>query len=471
MDRWIKNNTMVKILAVAVSILLWGMVHNDDVTPTPTSSIDTTIIENVKVQPFGLDDSLYVLNSLNIDRVRIEVKGKRSAITSIFNDDYKVTLDLSEIIEGTFTVPLSYELPSGVDLVSMSPSKVTVTIEKKVKESFPVTVVTTGTLFEGYTLGEILIEPNTVQVTLPDSELEKVTKVQGTVKLDGDKDTISLKRMKLIALDGNGQEVKGAVIEPAEVAIQIPIIAPSKIVPLNIQYTGSLPEGLVLSKTQPNVGEVTIYGPKDVLSQIESFDTASVDLSTIDKEGKSTISVNLVPPAGVERIEPNVVQVDVEIEVDVESVDQITIDNIPIEIEDASVDTQVTIVKPEGKSLSLTLTGANTLLNNLQASDIKVVASAKQLKSGIHEVPLIVSLPESISLVKNNTLMATVEVKDKISTPTMNDTDKPGIDLNEKDDIKDPSNGNSDEKVSPETNPSIDLENTDPSTEIIQKNI
>jgi len=468
MDRWIKNDTVVKILAIAVSILLWGMVHIEDVTPTPTSSIDTTIIENVKVQTYGLDDSLYVLSAVDTERVRIEVKGKRSAITSIFNDDYKVTLNLSEIKEGTFTVPLSYELPSGVDLVSMSPSKVTVSIEKQTKASFPVTLVTTGALSEGYLIGEATIEPNQVQVTLPDSKLDTIVKVEGAVKLEGNKEAVSEKKVSLIAVDSNGQEVKDAVIEPAEVSVRIPIIAPSKTVSLNIEYTGTLPQGLVVSNSQPNVNKVTIYGPLDVLSKIESYDEATVDLSKIDKEGKSTISVSLTPPPGVERIDPNIVEVVVEAEV--VSDGQVTIDNIPIGMEGNRDDKQVTIVKPEGKTVSLTLTGADTLLNSLQASDITVMISVKNLEAGIHEVPLVVKLPEFISLVSEKSLIATVEVKDVPSIPSIKDTDTPVIDLNEKDETTDPVKGSTDENESPETNAGTDVNPSDPSSEVIQGN-
>lgn len=49
MNKWINNNTFAKVLALAVSVLLWSMVHWNNDTPTPTAKIDTRIIENVKV--------------------------------------------------------------------------------------------------------------------------------------------------------------------------------------------------------------------------------------------------------------------------------------------------------------------------------------------------------------------------------------------------------------------------------------
>ncbi len=453
MERWIKNNTVVKILAIAVSVLLWGMVHIEDVTPTPTTAMDTTIIENVKIQPSGLDDTSYELSSVDIDRVRMEVKGKRSAITSIFNEDYKVILDLHDVKEGTYTVPLSSELPSGVELVSMEPSKVTITIEKRTDATFPVTIVTTGGQSDGYVMGETIIEPSTVQVTLPDSELLSVVKVQGTIDLDGSKETIREKKVKLIALDIKGQEVKNAIIEPSVVSVQVPISASFKTVPLDVQYTGSLPEGLVLSSAVPNMKEVKLYGSKEALAAIEAYNAATVDLSQIDKAGKFTLQANLDLPSGIEKIDPSIVDV----EVDVVSVDQITIDNIPIEVEGTSESKQATIVKP--KAVSLTLKGAYSLLKSLDAKDIKVVANVASLKAGVQEVTLDITLPQFTSFASEEVMKATIEVKDK--TPTEGkETDVPAGagDINEPDPPSDPVTTIPEPEETPD--PSVDHSNS-----------
>lgn len=59
MDKWINNNTISKILALAVAVLLWGMVHLDTGTPssTLTVSYNNKVIDNVGIQASGLDES------------------------------------------------------------------------------------------------------------------------------------------------------------------------------------------------------------------------------------------------------------------------------------------------------------------------------------------------------------------------------------------------------------------------------
>ena len=86
MDKWFNNNNFAKILALAVSLLLWFMIHLDEVptTPTITTGISSKVVERtVPVQPYGLDSNAYVLTSLSTDEVRLEIKGQRSMLTSI----------------------------------------------------------------------------------------------------------------------------------------------------------------------------------------------------------------------------------------------------------------------------------------------------------------------------------------------------------------------------------------------------
>lgn len=409
MDRWLKNNNMVKILAIALSILLWAIVHLDNGTPTPTTTIDTKVIENVKVQPFDLDDSTYVLSAMDVDNVRMEVKGRRSDITSLFNEDYKVRLDLSQVKEGSNTLPLSYNLPFGVELVSMQPKTVTVIIEKRETASFPVNIVTKGTLAKGYKAGATVMEPNMVKVTLPSTDLANVSKVEGTVEFDGHTETFTQKKVKLTAYNSKGQEVKGAIIEPSSVSVDIPLTAPSIDVPISIQYTGSLPEGLVLSEVTANISQVTIYGPQDKLEAIKSYNDVIVDLSQVTQSGKSALSIDLKPPAGLVRIEPSTLQV----EVDAVSVGERTMDGIPITIEGIANGNQATITSPTNKSVTMKLAGATSLLNSLNKEDIKIVANVKDLKPGSHEVKLQVTLPSFITASDEQSLTATIEIKDK----------------------------------------------------------
>ncbi|GIP30538.1 hypothetical protein J23TS9_56680 [Paenibacillus sp. J23TS9] len=416
MNKWINNNNFAKILALAVSFLLWSMVHWNNDTPTPTGKIDTRIIENVKVQPYGLDEKKYILSAMDTDRVRIEIKGKKTDLLTAFSGEYKIKLDLSNAKVGTSTLPLSVDIPKGLEIVNIQPSAVTVNIEERNTATFPVTIMTKGMPAEGYQLGKVTPQPATVKVTLPESELREVAKVQGTVTIDGEDSSVKEKRIKLIAYDKKGQEIEGAVLEPSSVTAEVIISPPYKEVPIELQYTGKLPEGLVISKAQSNVSRIKLYGSQEALAGVKSYTNISVDLSQITQAGTIVLPVDLTAPSGFEKIEPSSLQV----EITTVSNSQRVINDIPITIKnDDSSDLQANIITPASRMMSLTLNGAPGLLNSLTKDDIQLIASVGNLKPGTHEVTLQVVLPRYISrLDQGSPLTATVEVKENPTAPT-----------------------------------------------------
>ncbi|WP_052020608.1 CdaR family protein [Paenibacillus pini] len=391
-----------------MSIILWAMVHLDDVTPTPSTRIETKIIDNIKVQPFGLNEKKYVLIGMEPQEVRLEVKGKRTDITSLFSDEYKVRIDLSKATTETKTVPLKFELPSGVSVVSAVPSEITVYIEKRNSANFPVTIVTKGTAAEGYQAGKVAMDPATVKVTLPESELSDVDKVQGIVAIDGQSSSIKGKRVKLVAYDKRGRELKDAVLDPSSVTVDVPITPPYKAVPIELQYTGNLPEGLVISKATLSSTEVKLYGSQEDLAGVKSYTDVEVDLTQIKEPGTMVLPVDLTLPSGFEKIEPSSLQV----EITTVSNSQRVIDDIPITIKGESSKLKATITSPSSQKMSLTLNGAPGLLNSLTKDNVQLIASVSNLNPGTHEVTLQVVLPRYISRVdQGKPLTATIEIK------------------------------------------------------------
>ncbi|QWU15625.1 YbbR domain-containing protein [Paenibacillus sophorae] len=421
MDKWMNNNNFNKVLAIALSIILWAMVHIDSAPTTQsTASLESKIIENVPIQLTGQDDDKYEY-SMDAHSVRMEVMGKSSDLIYVFSDAYKVTLDLSKAEPGTSEIPLKYSLPRGVDLISITPKQVHVHIEQRSTKSFPVTVVAKGTPAEGYRLGTPVVEPSTAKVTLAASELVRVAKVQGTVELNGENESVTEKRMKLAAYDANGNEIKDAVIEPASVSVEIPITLPYKSVPLKIGYTGSLPDSLVLSKVTPEVGSIVIYGQEAALASVVSYE-ATIDLGSINGAGTSTLKVDLKPPDGTQDIAPQSVNVTVV----ASEVAERTLQDIPVTLEGVSSGLSASVTSPPDRTISLTLSGASSLLDQLNKDNIKAVADLSGLSAGNHVVPLQISLPSFIELSNKQRPSVTVQLYSPASSASPSATPASG---------------------------------------------
>lgn len=420
MDKWLSHNNVAKVIALIVSIILWAMVHLDSGTPVaPTPVVNTKVIPNVKIQVVGFDSDNYVLAGLETDKVRLEVRGKRTDITTNFSE-YKVKLDLSDVEPGTSSQPLTHELPPGVQLVSMSPSIVKVTIEAKQTKDIAVNIVTKGQPAQGMQLGSPVVSGSgVVQVTLPESELAELERVQGIVDINGITEPIKGKSVKLVAYDKHGQEMKNATIVPSSVDVDIPITKLYKNVPLEVQEVGQLPDGLVVSSVESDVKGVAIYGSKEVLESISSY-SVSVDLSQFKGTNQTRYTVDLTPPEGSEKIEPSSVTVTVKVEPPGER----QIHNIPITLKQDNQLLTATILEPAEKKISLKVLGAQEVLDKLMPEDIKITADLSGLGPGMHMVPVVIALPLHVGLAESdNSRQISVELVEK-SEPAQAEPDE-----------------------------------------------
>ncbi|MGG6313078.1 CdaR family protein [Paenibacillus macerans] len=410
MDKWLTHNNFAKVIALVFSIILWAMVHLDSGTPVDTTTLaQPKMIDNVKIEVTGFDEEKYVLYDLEPNTVRMEVKGKRIDLTTNFSD-YKVKLNLENVGPGTFTLPLTHELPPGVQLISMDPSIVKVTIEAKETRTVPVTIVTKGEPAENLVLGTPIISGDgTVDVTLPASEAEELGKVQGTVDVTGLKESVKGKSVKLTAYDKQGEAMDNAEISPGSVDVDVPINKLYKNVPLEVRRTGHLPAGYVLAGIDTDVEGVVLYGTKEALEGISSY-PVTVDLSRFDGLAETKFSVDLTPPEGFEKIEPSSVTVTL----NVMPAGQRQIDGIPVTLKNGNSLYDVKWIKPADHRISLTLLGTNETLSALKPEDIEVTADLTNLGPGAHTVPVEIKLPAYVELAEpGQTPTVDVELTEK----------------------------------------------------------
>ncbi|MCQ4088663.1 CdaR family protein [Saccharibacillus sp. JS10] len=414
MDKWLANNTAAKIIALAVALILWAMVHVDTDTPTITRSSqgDHTTIANVGIEPYGFDQDKYVLKTVSPKQVNVNVSGQVSQLTSLpSSSEYQVKMDLSNIEKpGQYTVPLKFDPPPGVSLLSIEPSKVTITVEEKVTKSFDAVVLTTGVPAEGFTkLDPIFEEGNTVQVTLPESEMEQVQKIQGEISVEGSNGDVA-GRIKLVAYSQNGKVLDDAVIEPSSLRVQIPISSSdnvsSKTLPLNISYSGDLPDGMIVSDVQASAQKVTLYGSSEVLDQLSSFPPVTLNLDRVTAEGETTYTESLSPPEGIDRIVP----ASVNYKVTIVPYQKKTIADIPITLAGLANGSEATITNPQSGKMDITIVGASSLLDQVTADDIRLTADLTGLKAGAQDVKLKVDLPNYIRIEDNTSPTIKVQI-------------------------------------------------------------
>ncbi|RED54401.1 CdaR family protein [Cohnella lupini] len=433
MDKWLNHPTASKLVALAIGILMWAVVHfdPDESTPNNVASLyDTRVIEAVIVQPYGLDERNYVLLGLEPQTVKLTVKGTRSDLTAAKSKDYRLQVDLRTVGEGKHTLPLEENLPRGITSVSMSPSMVTVNVEALQIKEFEVDIQTQGNPAKGYTVGTPIIKPsNRVHVTLPKNQLAKVERVGATLAIDGNKETIKNKSMKLAAYDASGKPIEGAIIDPAVLEVEVPITYPFKTVPLQFKLVGQMPTGLSIASFKPDVEQVTLYGPQDALDKVE-FIEVDVQLDTLKNSGKVSIPMKIVAPI----IEISPKNIDINIEVLLSATR--TLEGLPITLSGLGPALKAVITDPASGKADITIQGAPAILDRLSPGDVDVIADLSGRGPGTYTVPLNVSLERfmeqaggaktiTVEITDDVPASGTPEGEDEATTDTGGETETP----------------------------------------------
>jgi YbbR domain-containing protein len=410
MDKWLRNPKVVWVISLTLGILLWGVVHLDEQQskPVPISTNTSTSdeIENVSIETVGLNESKYVLLSVEPSNVRIRVRGSSSAIKKI-NSESKVQLDLSTVKSGDQAVKLSLVgFPSGLS-VEIIPGSVIVRIEEKLKKEMVVETVLKGNPQEGYVAGTPIIQPNRVFVTIPESKMETVQAIRGEINITNAATTVS-KQIKLAAYDKNGVKVD-VEIEPSVVNIEVPITEPSKKVTLQVQLTGTTADGFSLVKTEQNPHEITVYGKQQLLDKLEFYDGLQIDLSELKAD--QTITLDIPLRAGVSRVEPN----KVEVKLTIVPSEQKTFEKMKVVITGLGEKSVAEITDPTSGMVDVKVEGAPEVVAGMKADNIDAIIDVTNLPVGKHVVPIVYSFPSFVKIVPGVRDTVTVDIKEVVA--------------------------------------------------------
>jgi YbbR domain-containing protein len=409
-DKWLNHPTAVKLIALALGILMWAVVHFNPSESSPnnvSSLLETRVIDAVNIQPYGLDERNYVLLGLEPKTVKLKVRGTRSDLLAAKTNDYRIQVDLRTVGEGKHTLNLDENLPRGIQLVEMTPATVTVDVEALQIKEFEVNILTEGNPAKGYKVGTPIIKPsNRVHVTLPKNELAQVERVGTSISIDGEKETLKNKSVKLTAYDQEGRIIKDAIIDPAVVEVEIPITNPFKTVPLQFKMLGHMPAGLSIASFKADVEQVTVYGPQEALDKID-FIEVDVQQDNLKNSGQVTVPLKVVAPI----IEISPKQININIEVLLSSTR--SLEGLPITWSGLGDGLTVKIIEPSTGKADITIKGAPAILDRLKPGDVSVVADLSGRGPGTYTVPLVVNL-ERFMEQAGGTSSITVEITDTV---------------------------------------------------------
>lgn len=396
MDKWLNSRWFIKIISFFIALMIYMMVNTGDINNQPgvlpaISNVNYTL-EEVELNVYYNEDEFEIMEVPS--HVQVNLRGPQNVITrfQFARSTYEIFIDVRNLGSGTHYVRVQHQgFPNELTVVTV-PQTVAVKIEEKRTVSLPINidVINEGELEDGYTLGTPIVNPSTVEITAASSIVNEIGGVRGVVDVAGVTETIN-KSVTLRVYDKNGKELD-ILANPTVVDVKVPIISPSKNIPIRIKPIGETAEGLSIKSMLVTPSEITIFGPLGVINDIEYIEIP-IDISDINET--TVLEVEVPTPTSAERVSPTTVTA--KIEIDVEEV--IEFGDVVIEVVGVSERMSTVFKNPEAGSIKVRVKGSPDAIRTVKKSDIKVYIDLDRYSVGTHLVPIQVTTPQNVSAI------------------------------------------------------------------------
>ncbi|PSR23482.1 MAG: hypothetical protein C7B45_02785 [Sulfobacillus acidophilus] len=307
MDRLLENNTVLKILSVIVAIFIWFQAG-----ASTTQSINRSV-GPVAVGFPSLNPHLSVL-SITPSSVMVQIKGPPSSVeSSAMASEVSASINLAKITgPGTYSMKVAGSVPPGIGVVSVTPSRVVVSVAKIGQKKAPVVVHIAGQPLAGDQLVGYKTSDKEATIFGPTGALRQVTAVEGTLAITDRSDSFSAS-VVLHPVNAQGQTVGKVEINPpaTRVTAMIQPKPPEKVLPVISKLSGKPVAGYQVSQITVYPSSVTVTGTKSLLSSLSHLYTEPVVVSGARKS--FSVLVPVVLPKGLTLISSGDVTVTVTI--------------------------------------------------------------------------------------------------------------------------------------------------------------
>ena len=268
----LKNNSKIKIISLLSAMVLWMYVM------AIVDPEETKLFENIPVTITNkneLNEKDLVIYPEQDLTTNIYVTGKLSNLKKVTKDDINVYGQINNPLEGNNEIYLKVSTSQRVNYDFKNPVMI-VTLEKIISEDKSIKVDITGSGKNN--VDNIILQDNIdkVSVSGPRSLVNKVKRVVGTVKVNGELNDFS-QSIKLEPVDANGKVVEGIELEKDSVNVNITLLT-QKTVPITLKLSDNGESGVNYTMSQ---NTVTIKGKKDIVDSINDIETQLVKLSEI----------------------------------------------------------------------------------------------------------------------------------------------------------------------------------------------
>ena len=421
-------NWGLKLASLIFAVIVWFLVTNinDPITSVRYTNIPVTIKNGNLITDKG---QVYTVLDGSDTISSVTIYAPRAVIDSLSPSNIVATADIQNL-SSLNTVKIDVTTNKYVDKIenySLSSDVVKLNVERKASKSLALSASTSGTVSDGYVIGDVTTEQNMVRISGPESFVNSVVKASVDVDVTGFTSNIGTDAdIVLYDAEGNALDIaqSGVSMNIRTVRVNIQILE-TKYVPVRYLVKGEPASGYALTgEIESTPEEVLVAGRSSAISSNNELivESDSLDVSGLTANLTTPVDLTSALPSGISFGDSDfngTASVVVYIGAVVEETFDISTDKISV---DGSADGfDIFIDDSEYNQVSLTLQGLRSNINAVKESEITGVVKLSdimtandltELKAGTYDGYISWSLPEGVYVKSAVSVYVTVREKE-----------------------------------------------------------
>jgi YbbR domain-containing protein len=382
----LRANIGLGLLSLALAATLWAFVTEQE-NPSRTDFFPGAIpVETVNV-PEGL-----AVAALSDAAVSVRVSAPEATWDDLTIEDFRAVADLSTAKARENTVTLRFESKRRrVDVLEVSPPRVTVTLEPVTTKVVPVTVKLIGAPPLGYATVPGKTTPGQVEVTGAESLVALVEEAVADVNVQGVRVPLD-QVFTLVPRDGRGGDIEGVTLNPSTVEVVLPIVQReiTQAYVVTPVLRGTPADGFNVTSVSVEPPFVVITGTIEALQSLTTVTTDEVDADGATSDVVRAAKLQLPPGVTVTGSETVTVRVSVS-----PAQGEITLGLTPtIKGLEPGLRAELATTLVEVR-----VAGQIPVLRALSPTSLAAVVDISGLREGEHVLPVQVTVPPGVQVV------------------------------------------------------------------------
>lgn len=416
MKKKIFSNWVLKLFSVVIAFVLWLVVVQIE-DPPENKSFNNIPVKLINTEILSEDNKVYEILD-GTDTTRVTVRAPRSVIDELEAGDIVAEADVSKL-SSIDTIAINfYTSQYEVESIKGSPDTVVMNIENKKSKWVPLKYNIAGEVEEGYMVGNVTLDQNSIQIEGPESAVSAVAAAYVNVNVSGLSSNLSANmEIELYDKEDKLVETKSISKRVDSAHIQVEVLA-TKTVPVELNVTGEPAEGYMQTGIEESIpADIKIAGSSSLVNNVSkiAIPEGDLDITGAESSFSTVIDIRKYLPSGI-RLADSSYDGKVSVTIYIEPTQKKKFD-IPVErISVANVPEGWTAQLPEEERYELQVEGLGTQIAQIQGDgltgiiDVAAWMEEKDINTvskGVYEIPVTFALPEDVEITSEVTVKVT----------------------------------------------------------------